>query len=69
MERWDEAIADLSKAVELASTDAADPESRRRLPEMYRSLGDVLDKMGRLDEAQEAFQKAQEVEEEVEIEK
>jgi tetratricopeptide (TPR) repeat protein len=65
MERWDKAIADKSKAIELASTDGAGRESRRRLPEMYRSLGDVLEKMGRLDEAQEAYQKAHEVEEEV----
>jgi tetratricopeptide (TPR) repeat protein len=69
MERWDEAIADLSKAIELASADAGDPENRRRLAEVYRSLGDALEKMGRVDEAQEAFQKAQEIKEEVVAEK
>jgi len=36
---------------------------------MYRSLGDVLEIMGRLDEAQQAFQKAEELEEEVGPEK
>ncbi|MHC4620959.1 MAG: tetratricopeptide repeat protein [Planctomycetota bacterium] len=65
MQRWDEAIADLSKAIELGSMHAADPDSRGRLAEVYRSLGDVLEKMGRMDEAREAFQKAQEIDEEV----
>jgi tetratricopeptide (TPR) repeat protein len=69
MEKWAEAIADYSKAIELVSTDAADPESRRRLAQMYRSLGDMLEKMGRLDEAQKAYQKAEEIEGEVVPEK
>ncbi|MHC4478755.1 MAG: tetratricopeptide repeat protein [Planctomycetota bacterium] len=63
MEKWEEAIADLSKAIKLASTDAEDTDSRRDLRGYYRNLGDVLEKMGRLDQAQEAFQKAKEMEE------
>jgi tetratricopeptide (TPR) repeat protein len=67
--RWDEAIADLSKAIEVASADVADPDSRGRLAEVYRNLGDVLEKMGRLEDAQEAYQKAEELEKEVVAEK
>ncbi len=63
---WEQAIADYSKAIELASTDAADPESRSSLAQMYRSLGDVLEKMGRSEDAQEAYRKAEELEKEVE---
>jgi serine/threonine protein kinase/Tfp pilus assembly protein PilF len=64
MKQWEKAIADLSKVIELASANAADPESRRRLTRAYCDLGDVLEKVGRLDDAQEAYQKAQEIDEE-----
>jgi tetratricopeptide (TPR) repeat protein len=64
MKQWDAAIADYSKAIELASTETADPESRRRLPEMYRSLGDMLKEIGRLKEADEAYQKVEDSKEE-----
>ena len=62
MQQWDKAISDYSKAIELASADAADPESQRRLPQMYRSLGDVLEKVGRPEDAQQANKKAEEIE-------
>jgi tetratricopeptide (TPR) repeat protein len=64
MGQWENAVGDYSKAIELASADAGDPEGGRRLPEMYRSLGDVLEKVGRLDEAQEAHRRAEETERE-----
>jgi non-specific serine/threonine protein kinase/serine/threonine-protein kinase len=64
MERWDEAIADFSEAIELASTGAADPGSRRRLAQMYRSLADVLRRTGQLGEAEKAHEKAEEIEKE-----
>jgi WD40 repeat protein/serine/threonine protein kinase len=60
MQEWDKAIADYSKAIELASIDSADSEIQRNLPQMYRSIGDVFEKMGRTDEARQAFQEAEE---------
>jgi tetratricopeptide (TPR) repeat protein len=63
--QWDKAIADYSKTIELAAMGRTDPESRRELAHMYRSLGDVLTKMDRLDEAKEAYRKAEEIEKEV----
>ncbi|MHC4526689.1 MAG: tetratricopeptide repeat protein, partial [Planctomycetota bacterium] len=69
MQEWDKALADFSKAIEIAATDTADPGSRRRLAQMYHGLGGVLEKMGRSEDAQQAYQNAQEVEEEVEVEK
>jgi tetratricopeptide (TPR) repeat protein len=65
MEQWDKAIADLSKAIELASADASGPESRPGLDHVYRTLGDVLEKVGRVDDAEQAYRKAEEIEKEM----
>jgi tetratricopeptide (TPR) repeat protein len=64
MKQWDKAIADLSKVIELLSADAADRESRERLADVHRRLGDALEKVGRVDEAQEAYRRAEELERE-----
>jgi tetratricopeptide (TPR) repeat protein len=60
--QWDKAIADLSKVIELLSADAADRESRERLADVHRRLGDALEKVERVDEAEQAYRKAQEIE-------
>ncbi|MFC1738698.1 tetratricopeptide repeat protein [Planctomycetota bacterium] len=39
------------------------------MPDLYRGLGDALEKMGQMDKAQEAYRKAEELEEEVVPEK
>jgi tetratricopeptide (TPR) repeat protein len=62
MKQWDKAIADLSKVIELLSADAADRESRERLAHVHRRLGDALEKVGRVDEAEQAYRKAEEIE-------
>jgi tetratricopeptide (TPR) repeat protein len=67
--QWDKGISDFSKAVELASAPGADVEKRRIVAHIYRRLGDVLEEAGRVEDAQEARQKAEEIEKEVEPEK
>ncbi|MFC1738455.1 protein kinase [Planctomycetota bacterium] len=64
MEKWDKAAADYSKAIELAPH-APQPEVRGDLHVLYRSLGDVLEKMGRSEEAEEAYKKAEAIEKEL----
>jgi tetratricopeptide (TPR) repeat protein len=59
IQRWDKAVADYLKIIEL-TLDGVGSADRSELPGIYGDLAHALEKMGRLDEAEDAYKKAEE---------